>query len=129
MHFACLDRARERFLVRVRNHQHLSAGGVLRDNHHCSRVFVEANIVQVDWYVHESALPGSPEVGVTRISRTAAANFAFVAIASPPNAVVRPFQSVNEPPASVMTGSSAAPSHTEITSSTITSARPVATSR
>jgi hypothetical protein len=48
MHFARLDRARERFLVRVRNHQHSSADGVLRDNHHGSGVFVEANVVQID---------------------------------------------------------------------------------
>jgi len=54
---------------------------------------------------------------------------AFVATAPSLNAVARPLQSVNTPPASSTATCSAAASHGERLPSAISSARPIATSR
>jgi hypothetical protein len=48
VHLACLDRARERFPVRVRNHEDSSGCGVLRDDHYRSGVDWEFDFVQVE---------------------------------------------------------------------------------
>ena len=62
-------------------------------------------------------------------SRTSRARAPLVAMQLPPKEVCRPVQSVKTPPASSMMGCSAAASQADSTSSTMTSARPVATSR
>src|SRR5689334_19779141 len=133
MHFAGLDGALESFPVRVRHHQHSATRGVLSDDYHRPSLLIEADGVEVEAHVKCHAHETAPAVAVMpagmRISRTVVASFAFVAIASPPNAVGVPRQSVNTPPASSIIGISAAASQSDTTSSTMMSARPVATRR
>ena len=47
VHLARLDRARERFPVGVRNHQHSSGRGILRDDHYGSGVDGEFDVVEI----------------------------------------------------------------------------------
>ena len=47
VHLARLDRARERFPVRMRNHQHSSRRGILRDDHYRSSVDGELDVVEI----------------------------------------------------------------------------------
>src|SRR5690242_18951221 len=133
MHFAGLDGALESFPVRVRHHHDSATRGVPSDDDHRPSLLIEADGVEVEVQVKCHAHKTDPAVALMpagmRISRTVVASFAFVAIASPPTAVGLARQSVHTPPASSMIGLSAAASQSDTTSSTMMSARPVATRR
>src|SRR5262249_13914984 len=99
--------------VGVGDHQHRPGPRVARDDGHPSAALLEVE----------------RHLGPPSAARTSAASAALLATVLPPNAVRRPLQSVNTPPASSMIGCSAAAPHGAIPASLITSARPVATRR
>src|SRR6266498_6006328 len=109
MHLARAQRLLERFAIGVRDHQHPSAHRVLRHDDNHATLTVESQRINIE-FPHYDLAP--------RSFRASSASAAFVAIASPPNGVALPFQSVKTPPASVMIGMSAAASHALTTSST-----------
>src|SRR5262245_52262485 len=143
MHLAGGYRELERFAVGVRHHQDCAGARVLRDHGDDTVALLEVEHLPVEHdRFRNPVLDGRglghsrPSFGTydpltvpcTRICRTSSERHALVAIMSPPIAVSAPVQSVSTPPASSIIGSMGAASQAETTSSTMTSARPVATS-
>src|SRR5258708_40342509 len=104
------------------DHQHVAGRAVLRDHGDEAASLLKIDGLEVERRQrHETP----PAISV----RVSAASAALVATALPPKAVGAPSQLVKTPPASTTHRCTAAVSHCAAMASTITSARPVATSR
>src|SRR5258708_22228108 len=122
VHLAGLNRSLERLAIGVRDHEHVAGRAVLRDHGDEAGALLKIDRLEVERRMRHDA---SPAISV----RASVASAALVATALPPNAVGTPSQLVNTPPASTMQHCRAAVSQCAAMASTITSARPVATSR